>query len=128
MLVVSLAAVCLGLIAEAPGLGIFVSLMLVPALVHTAQNVRQRELAGEKVSVATKAGLLLGSFGLAIVLIAVIGIAAFCTLCGVCLTFVSVGTGGVSGIFPGLLLCCVGTGAIMVLVFVHRRLKGGSYE
>jgi hypothetical protein len=49
-LLMTLASVCFGLLAVAPGLGIPVCVLLVPVLIRTTMVVRRREAAGAAVS------------------------------------------------------------------------------
>jgi hypothetical protein len=86
MLIVTLAAACFGLLAVLPGLGVIVCILMVPVLIRTAMVVRRREDAGGTVSPAEKVALMATSFAATIVLITVVGFAAFCCACTVCVT------------------------------------------
>jgi hypothetical protein len=86
LLVTTIAAVCCGLFTAAPGLGIFVCILLAPALVRTAMVVRRRQARGHPVSTAQKAGLLLTSLVVAQVILIVVAFAAVGTFCAVCLS------------------------------------------
>lgn len=103
LLITTLVAICCGLIAAAPGLGIVACVLLAPVLVRTARVVRRREAAGARVSPAEKVGLAATSFVVAMVMATVVGFAAFCCFCAVC-AFAY----GSSGNEPGLLLLAFG--------------------
>ena len=75
-LLMTLASVCFGLLAVAPGLGIPVCVLLVPVLVRTTMVVRRREAAGAAVSRAEKVSLMASSFGVATVLAVVVSSAS----------------------------------------------------
>lgn len=87
----TLIAVCLGLFVTLPGVGIFASIVLVPVFIRTARVVRYRESLGEVVSPAEKTTLFLGSFMVSSILVIVVGVAAFCSFCGVCMAVFSAG-------------------------------------
>jgi hypothetical protein len=85
LLATTLAAIVAALVAEVPGLGIPVCILLAPVLVRTVMVVRRREAAGKRVSTAEKVALLLTSFAVANVILAVVGVAAVGSFCAVCL-------------------------------------------
>ena len=85
LLVVTLVSICLGLITQFPGLGILVSVLLAPVFVRTVLVVRRRESLGVSVSLPTKIGLFLGSFGTAMVIVVIVSLASVGTFCAVCL-------------------------------------------
>lgn len=103
LLITTLVAICCGLLAAAPGLGIVVCVLLAPVLVRTARVVRRREAAGARVSPAEKVSLAATSLVVAMVMATVVGFAAFCCFCAVC-AFAY----GSSGNQPGLLLLAFG--------------------
>jgi hypothetical protein len=98
LLITTLIAILSALVAEHPGLGIPVCVLMLPVLVRTAMVVRRRERAGLQVSAGEKAKLALVSFvvsfALSIVVLAVLGIAAIVTLFAVCVS------GGKGNPFP----------------------------
>lgn len=110
LLVTTLIAICCGLLAAAPGLGVIVCVLLAPVLVRTAKVVRRREEAGVRVSSSEKIGLAATSFVVAMVLATVVGFAAFCCFCAVC-AFAF----GADGNEPGLLLLALGVGVVGLL-------------
>lgn len=93
LLITTLFAICCGLIASYPGLGVIVAILLAPVIVRTARVVRRREAAGATVSTAEKLALGATSFAAAAVIAAVVGCAAFCCLCATCATLFGLGSG-----------------------------------
>lgn len=91
LLVMTLAAVCFGLLAVAPGLGIPACIILAPVLVRTSMVVRRREAAGLSVSGPQKIGLAISSFLTVSMIIALAAVASVGTFCAVCLGIYSVG-------------------------------------
>ncbi|HEX6963828.1 MAG TPA: hypothetical protein VF175_18315 [Lacipirellula sp.] len=85
LLATTVVAICAALVAEAPGIGITMCILLAPVLVRTAMVVRRREAAGKRVSAGEKIGLILTSFVVINVIVAVVGFAAIGTFCAVCL-------------------------------------------
>jgi hypothetical protein len=85
MLLMTLAAVWLGLLAAAPGLAILVCILLVPVIVRTARVVRRREERGRTVSSGEKIALAATSFMVTLVILVVTTVAAVGTFCGLCL-------------------------------------------
>jgi hypothetical protein len=90
LLATTLVAVCAALIAEVPGLGIPVCILLAPVLIRTIMVVRRREAAGKHVSTGDKVVLILTSFVVINVILTVVGVAAVGTFCAVCLGTVAV--------------------------------------
>ena len=127
LLLMTLAAVCFGLLAEAPGLGVPMCVLLVPVLIRTAKVVRRREAAGLPVSRTEKISLAATSFGVATVVAAVVAVAAFCSFCGVCLLAASADSsyGGPGMFLWGLGVCAVAAWTIWLVVradkWVRRR-------
>jgi hypothetical protein len=125
LLITTLIAICCGLLAAAPGLGVIVCVLLAPVLVRTAKVVRRREKAGVRVSSSEKIGLAATSFVVAMVLATVVGFAAFCCFCAVC-AFAF----GADSNEPGLILLgfCVGVvgllsiwGVVKLVQWSRRR-------
>jgi hypothetical protein len=80
MLVIAMVAVCLGVLHEAPGLGILLIVLMVPALVRTLVGAARRKAKGHSMTPAEKLFTFFGSLGIVIV----IGLAAsiaFVTTC-----------------------------------------------
>jgi hypothetical protein len=90
MLVVTLAALVLGSFSIAPGLGIFLGIVSVPAIIRTAIMVRRRESQGVAADAKGKAAMFAAS--LAVVVVA--GVAASIAFGIVCTTsgLVALGT------------------------------------
>jgi len=86
MLIITLASVCLGLLAVEPGLGVFVCVILMPVFIRTAIVLRKREAQGMDVPPSAKISLFVASFFTALVVAMVVQGAAFGTFCLVCLT------------------------------------------
>jgi hypothetical protein len=80
-LVITVVAVCLGAFVAAPGLGILLAVIAVPAFVRTsAATSAQEQSAGRPVDVPDKVGLFLGSIGV-VLLIGLAGFGAFFAAC-----------------------------------------------
>ena len=107
LLIMTLVAICCGLLVAAPGLGVVASVLLAPVLVRTAMVVRRREAAGERVSSGEKIALATTSLVVALVLVGVVGFAAFCCFCAVC-AFAF----GADGNEPVFILIGLGLGAL----------------
>jgi hypothetical protein len=110
LLIMTLVAICCGLLVAAPGLGVVASVLLAPVLVRTAMVVRRREAAGARVSSGEKIALATTSFVVALVLAGVVGFAAFCCFCAVCAF--AFGAGGNE---PGLIALGLGVGVVGLL-------------
>jgi hypothetical protein len=85
LLATTLVAVTAALITEVPGLGIPVCILLAPVLVRTVMVVRRREAAGKRVSMGEKVALIVTSFMVINVILAVVGVAAIGSFCAVCI-------------------------------------------
>ena len=101
MLVVTLVAVCLGMIMALPGLGILISIVAAPALVRTLITGYQEKAAGGHLTLAEKVMAFVASTGVTLAVL-LTGFAAFGAACfGSCLVMVGMeGTGvnrGVNG-------------------------------
>jgi MFS-type transporter involved in bile tolerance (Atg22 family) len=130
MMLVTLAAVCFGLLAAAPGLGVFVCVILLPVMIRTALVVRRREAAGLDVSPGTKVGLFFGSFAAASVIAVVVAGAAFGSFCLSCLGAFAVTNGRSESL--ALTIAFVVAGAVTLLIsipmakWVKRRYRRDS--
>jgi len=80
MLFIALVAVCLGLLREAPGLGIALAVMATPALIRTRAATARRRADGQHVTIADKLLAFAGSLGVVALTGAAAG-AAFFTTC-----------------------------------------------
>lgn len=79
-LVVTLAAVCLGVFAAAPGLGIFLAIISTPALARTAFVSSRRAQTGASMSVGQKLLSFAGALGIvAVTVVTASGIAVLTT-------------------------------------------------
>ncbi|MDH3719206.1 MAG: hypothetical protein OES79_13895 [Planctomycetota bacterium] len=125
MLVITLASVCFGLLAVAPGLAVPMCVLLVPVFVRTMMVVRRREAAGMSVSPLQKVGLFLGSFAVATILSVVIAVAAFCSFCGVCLVVISGDSsyGGSETLLWGIGMCSAAAAAVVAIVFIFKWIR-----
>ncbi len=85
LLTITLIAVCLALFAAAPGLGIIMAVLALPAFIRTLMVVEQRKKSGKPVSTNAKVGLYLGSFGVTLVVTIVTVFASALTFCLSCL-------------------------------------------
>lgn len=92
MLVVTLAALVLGSFSIAPGLGIFLAIVCVPALIRTAIMLRRRESQGTAADAKSKAIM----FAASLAVVAVAGVAASIAFGIVCTTsgLVALGANG----------------------------------
>lgn len=125
MLIVTLAAVCFGLLVQAPGLAIPMCVLLIPVFVRTVMVVRRREASGLPVSPMQKVGMFLGSFGVASLLAVVVCVAAFCSFCGVCLLAVSPDQkyGGAGVALWGIGMCAAAAAAVVGIVFIAKWIR-----
>ena len=80
MLVVTLVAVCLGMLAAAPGLGILASVVAAPALIRTLIAGYQERAAGSPLSLGEKVIAFLASTGVTIAVLSA-GATAFLAAC-----------------------------------------------
>ncbi len=79
MLVIALVAVCLGVMREAPGLGIALAIAATPALIRTTGIVSRKKSRGRVLSTPEKLGVFLSSFGVIVTVGAAAGAAFFAT-------------------------------------------------
>jgi len=100
MLVITLIAVCLGMIMALPGLGILVAIVAAPALVRTLVAGYQDRVAGSPMTLGEKLLTFAASTGVTLAVL-VTGGTAFGAACfGSCLVVVGI-QGGVLGGGPG---------------------------
>lgn len=90
ILIITLCAICFGILRIAPGLAIPLCILLVPVFCRTYAVVRRREARGRSVSAVQKASLFAGSFAVAVVMAVVVGVIAFGAFCSVCAMIVGV--------------------------------------
>jgi tellurite resistance protein TehA-like permease len=76
-LIVTLACVCCGLIAAAPGLGIPVAVLVAPALFRTLAETRQQQRLGEKPTAEDKIGSFFVSLTVMFGVLVAAGVAFF---------------------------------------------------
>jgi hypothetical protein len=102
LMIVTLVAVCLGLLMAAPGLGVLVSIVAAPALVRTLIAGYQRRAVGTPLSAGEKVLAFLASTGVTFAVL-LAGLAAFGTACfATCLGALGLeAVGGPSGPFSG---------------------------
>jgi hypothetical protein len=94
MLVITLIAVCLGVIMAAPGLGILVAIVAAPALVRTLVAGYQERRAGTPMTLSEKLLAFLASTGVAVAVV-VTGWTAFAAAClGSCFVLVGLESTG----------------------------------
>lgn len=109
MFTVTLCAVCFALFAAAPGLGIGLAIILLPAFVRTLMIVQSRRSFGRKTSAELKIVMFLGSAVTALISSVVVLVASVGTFCGICLS------SGSSGSIPVALAVA---GAAVIGVFI----------
>lgn len=83
-LIVTLAGVCFGLIAAAPGLGILISVLVAPALVRTFAISRVHRAKGEKLSTEQKIGGFLMSLAIMIAIVVAAAAAIVAAVAAIC--------------------------------------------
>jgi hypothetical protein len=94
MLVVTLVAVCLGMVMALPGLGILISIVAAPALVRTLIAGYQEKAAGGHMTLTEKVMAFVASTGVTLAVL-VTGFAAFGAACfGSCLVALGVQESG----------------------------------
>ena len=84
LLVTTLIAVCMALVAAAPGLGIWLAIVSLPPFIRTLMLVQKKKKMGRDIPTATKVSLYLGSLGVTIVITFVTlfgSLIAFCLSC-----------------------------------------------
>jgi hypothetical protein len=117
---ITLLAVCLGVGLAAPGLGILLGVLGVPAFFRASAWTAREKAAGRAPDAADRFGLFLGSLGI-IFVIGLAGCIAFLAACWVsCLAVEASGTfrGGSFGITDaGIILINVVAGGLALLLF-----------
>ena len=115
-LIVTLAAVCFGLIAQAPGLAIPLIVLITPALLSTFVKSRKKRAAGSEFTTADKIQAFVMSFG-AVLLTIFAGVAAFFTACFVsCGAMMGSNSAQNSGQF--LVICIILSAAFGIFIMV----------
>ncbi len=130
ILVVTLAAICFGLLRQAPGLTIPMCVLLLPVFIRTGMVLRRREQVGKQTSIGTKIGLFAGSFLVATIMACTVSVAAFLSFCGACLVLGSVGSSfarsesmllGLSGCAAAAVVIAIGAGFLSWSRSRYRR-------
>lgn len=125
-LIMTVAAVCFGVIGAAPGLGIFLTLFMLPPLVRTAMVVRRKEEMGEHVSTGKKIALGASSFLVCIIFATIVTVASVGTFCAVCLGVVSSANNqsmaSAEVAIPVAGLAAVGA-TVLVILFMARLIR-----
>jgi hypothetical protein len=119
ILVMTLVAVCLGVLMAAPGLGILLIIVAVPALVRTVVSGSQQKRTGAPLSLGQKVVAFLMSLGLMIA-VGIAGIIAFEIACwGSCAVVAAAAGEGGGALYTGLILGAVaGLGTIGYLFYL----------
>jgi hypothetical protein len=122
-LIVTLAGVCFGLIAAAPGLGIPVTVLVIPAMIRTLAETRQQQRLGERPRTEDKIGNFFVSLAVMFAVIVAAGVAFF-TACSA----IGFGLGTLtrfdSPAFGVVVFLALGSGlfaAVFVTVLILRR-------
>jgi hypothetical protein len=112
MLVIALIAVGMGLLYEAPGLGILFAIVAIPALARTFVEVGRAKAVGRSLSTADK----LSFFGISVALITVICVSALIAFVITCLptAAASASAAGMAGVLVGLIVGTVAAGFVIV--------------
>jgi hypothetical protein len=114
---ITLVAVCLGVAMTAPGLGIFLAIVCVPAFIRAGARVTRYEASGQRTDPFDRFSFFLGSLGM-ILLIGLAGCAAFFAACLAACPVV-LGTNNERLIVPFLILASIA--ALAVIVWLLRR-------
>ncbi len=85
-LVMTLIAVCMGVVVMSPGLGIVLAILSLPAFVRTGLRVQRRVALGKSVTTGQKIGWFLGSLAAAVVVAVVVVTVAAVGMFFVCLS------------------------------------------
>ena len=112
MLVVTLIAICLGVFVQAPGLGILLCILALPAFVRTLLVVRRRGQLSRGVPLGQRIALFLGSLGFSLVVLILVVVSSVGVFCGVCLGLATVSTPDGTSISVALV---AGVGAMIVV-------------
>jgi hypothetical protein len=125
VLMLALAVVCLGVLLLAPGLGIIMAILLIVPLVRTSVLVKRRAESGRPTSRMASIGLFVASTIVQVVVLCVVGVAAFATFCLTCFG-VWAATGAKSETGASFLFAVIvaGGAALVVVVVLGRRFYG----
>lgn len=118
LLITTLASIAFGLLAVAPGLGVFVCIIILPVFVRTLLVLRKREAKGMDVSPRTKTILFWGSFFSASLIAILVSITAFGAFC-VSLCFLAPRSGG--GIYFVYIFTTLATLSVITIAFFWVR-------
>ena len=120
LLIMTLACICFALLAVAPGLGVFVGILLVPVFIRTSLVLKKREAKGIATSRAEKWSLALGSFAVATVMAILVLSTSFAAFCFSCLAgYSAAGNGNDSG--PIIIACLVGGSVLLLMVYLMAK-------
>lgn len=119
LLIMTLACICFALMAAAPGLGVFVGILLVPVFIRTSMVLKKREAEGIPTSRIEKWSLALGSFAAATVMATVVLSTSFAAFCFSCLVGLSASGNGDGGAI--LLACLVGGSVLLLMVYLMAK-------
>jgi hypothetical protein len=119
LLIMTLACICFALVAAAPGLGVFVGILLVPVFIRTSMVLKKREAQGIATSRVEKWSLALGSFAVATVMAILVLSTSFAAFCFSCLVGLSAGNGGDGG--PIILACLAGGAVLLLMVYLMAK-------
>lgn len=123
-LLMTLAAVSMGLLVAVPGLGILACLVMVPVVIRTIKVVRHRESVGHDVAPAQKVVLFLTSFAAASVISVVACIAAFCSFCGVCASVIAMsGSGGEAAPIAAIMIPVAAVSIFGLVALIRWRIR-----
>jgi hypothetical protein len=116
MILIAIIAVCLGVYRLAPGLGILLTILMVPALARTIASVAQRQAVGRAMFWEEKAFAFIGS----LVIVALIGLAASFAFVVTCSATFYGGGAGLENLQMSILIGVVGAG--IAFLYLFRRL------
>ncbi len=115
MLVITLVAVCLGMLVAAPGLGVLVSVVAAPALIRTLIAGYRERAAGGKLTLGEKLIAFLASTGITIAVLSA-GATAFAAACfASCMVVLGVSSGGGGGPQESLIYAAFGFSTLVAL-------------
>jgi hypothetical protein len=127
LLVMTLACICFALLAAAPGLGIFVGVILVPVFIRTARVIKVREARGIETTAVEKWSLAIGSFFAATVMAIVVLFTAFAAFCFSCLAgYAAAGNGNDSA--PVVIAFLVAGAVTLLVVYWMARWARARYR
>jgi hypothetical protein len=118
MVLIAVIAVCLGVLHEAPGLGILLIVLVIPALARTIAGTRRQQALGRSMSWDEKMLAFFGSLGI----VALIGLAATIAFVVTCTptVFVAASAMDIYSLIPAGLIGLAASG--FVLFYLGRAL------